>query len=65
MKRFDPVLKADDYGCHYVDMEETPNGKYVLAEEAYEENNDYQWSHKKGRWIKKFRDKPTTTEGNK
>jgi hypothetical protein len=47
MKRFDPVLKADDYGCHYVDMEETPNGKYVLAEEAYEENNDYQWSHKK------------------
>ena len=42
MKRFNPVLKEDDWGHPYADMEESPCGKYVLAEEAYEDNAEHQ-----------------------
>ncbi len=59
MKQFDLVLKFDDYNYPYASMEEAPHGKYVLAHEAFEENPEYEWSHRYAKWIKKEKDKPT------
>jgi hypothetical protein len=59
MKQFDLVLKFDDYNYPYASMEEAPHGKYVLAHEAFEENPEYEWSHRYAKWIKKEKEKPT------
>ena len=55
MKRFNPELKTDDYGYHYIEMVESPAGRYVEAVDAFEENPDYEYSFAFGRYVKKER----------
>lgn len=52
MKKYEPKLKFDDYQYPYVEMVESKQGKYVLAEEAFEENVDYEYDIKVGDWVK-------------
>jgi hypothetical protein len=49
MKRYNPVRRINCYGETWAEMEESADGHYVLAEDAFREAG-YEWDYKTASW---------------
>ena len=54
MKRYNMEIKTDEWGLSHIVAVENPYGKYLLAEDAFPQMQNYVYSRRRANWIHKM-----------